>query len=131
MSEAKTADNNVDKLATMIGDLTVVQVCDLVKMLEEKFGVSAQAPVAVAAAPAAGGQEAKAEEQTEFEVMLKAFKDKIPAIKAVRTITGQGLKEAKDTVEKAPVSLKAGVSKEDAENFKKQLEEAGCEVEIK
>lgn len=131
MSEVNTAENNIDKLASMIGELTVVEVCDLVKMLEEKFGVSAQASVAVAAAPAAGAGEAAAEEQTEFEVVMKSFKDKIPAIKAVRAITGQGLKEAKETVEKAPVALKSGVSKEDAENIRKQLEEVGCEVEVK
>lgn len=122
---------NVDKIASMVSELTVVEVCDLVKRLEEEFGVSAQAAaVAVAPAADAGGAPA-AVEQTEFEVVLKAFKDKIPAIKAIRAITGQGLKEAKETVEKAPVTIKAEVSKEDAESMKKQLEEAGCEVEVK
>ena len=130
MSDKQVTESNLDQILSSIEALSVMQVCELVKKMEEKFGVSAQA--AVAAAPAAAAESASAaEEQTEFDVMLKAFKDKIPAIKAIRAVTGQGLKEAKETVEKAPVAVKSGVSKEDADNIKKQLEEAGCEVEIK
>ena len=128
-AQAQTA---IEKIALQIETLTVVEVCDLVKMLEEKFGVSAQA-AAVAAAPVAagdGGAEA-AEAKTEFDLMLKSFKDKIPAIKVVRAITGLGLKEAKEMVEKAPVALKTAISKGECDDFIKQLEEAGCEAEAK
>ncbi|MEC8460794.1 MAG: 50S ribosomal protein L7/L12 [Pseudomonadota bacterium] len=130
MSDKQVAESNIDQILSSIETLSVMQVCELVKKMEEKFGVSAQAAVAAAPAVAAESSSA-AEEQTEFDVMLKAFKDKIPAIKAIRAVTGQGLKEAKETVEKAPVAVKSGVSKEDADNIKKQLEEAGCEVEVK
>ncbi len=109
----------------------IMEVVDLVKMLEEEWGVSAAAPVAVAAA-GGGADAAPAEEQTEFDVVLTSFgENKVSVIKAVRTITGLGLKEAKDTVEGAPSPIKEGASKEDAENFKKQLEEAGASVELK
>ena len=109
----------------------IMEVVDLVKMLEEEWGVSAAAPVAVAAA-GAGADAAPAEEKTEFDVVLTSFgENKVSVIKAVRTITGLGLKEAKDTVEGAPSAIKEGASKEDAENFKKQLEEAGASVELK
>ncbi len=109
----------------------IIEVVDLVKMLEEEWGVSAAAPVAVAAA-GAGADAAPAEEKTEFDVVLTSFgENKVSVIKAVRTITGLGLKEAKDTVEGAPSAIKEGASKEDAENFKKQLEEAGASVELK
>jgi len=106
---------------------------ELVKSMEEKFGVSAQAAVAVAApAAAAGGGEAAAEEKTEFDVVMKSFGgNKIAVIKAVRTITGLGLKEAKDMVEGAPSTVKEAVPKDEAANIKKQLEEAGAEVEVK
>lgn len=116
-----------------ISNMTVMEVVDLVAAMEEKFGVSAAAPVAVAAAGAApGAAPAAAEEQTEFNVVLKSFGgNKVAVIKAVRTITGLGLKEAKDTVEGAPATIKEGVSKDDAEKMKKDLEEAGAEVEIK
>ncbi len=109
----------------------IMEVVELVKMLEEEWGVSAAAPVAVAAAgPAA--EAAPAEEKTEFDVVMTSFgANKVAVIKAVRTITGLGLKEAKDAVEGAPSTIKEGVSKEDAENFKKQLEEAGATVELK
>lgn len=101
-------------------------------MLEEEWGVSAAAPVAVAAAGAAGADAAAAEEKNEFDVVLSSFgSNKVSVIKVVRTITGLGLKEAKDTVEGAPSTIKEGASKEDAENFKKQLEEAGASVELK
>ncbi len=128
-AQAQTA---IEKIALQIETLTVVEVCDLVKMLEEKFGVSAQA-AAVAAAPVAAGDggAAAAEAKTEFDLMLKSFKDKIPAIKVVRAITGLGLKEAKEMVEKAPVALKTAISKGECDDFIKQLEEAGCEAEAK
>ena len=110
----------------------IMEVVDLVKMLEEEWGVSAAAPVAVAAAGPAAGDAAPAEEQTEFNVVLTGFGDKkVGVIKAVRAITGLGLKEAKDAVEGTPSTIKEGVSKEDAENFKKELEEAGGTVELK
>ena len=109
----------------------IMEVVDLVKMLEEEWGVSAAAPVAVAAA-GAGADAAPAEEKTEFDVVLTSFgENKVSVIKAVRTITGLGLKEAKDAVEGAPSAIKEGASKEDAENFKKTLEEAGASVELK
>ncbi len=110
----------------------IMEVVDLVKMLEEEWGVSAAAPVAVAAAGAAGDAGEAAEEKTEFDVVLTSFgENKVPVIKAVRTITGLGLKEAKDAVEGTPSTIKEAASKEDAENFKKQLEEAGASVELK
>lgn len=115
-----------------ISSKTLVEVMDLVKAMEEKFGVSAAAPVAVAAAPAAGGGAAAAEEKTEFDVVLASFGEKkVEVIKAVRAITGLGLKEAKDMVEGAPQTVKEGASKEDAEKFKKDLEAAGAKVELK
>ncbi len=115
-----------------ISSKTLVEVMELVKAMEEKFGVSAAAPVAVAAAPAAGGGAAAAEEKTEFNVVLAAVGEKkVEVIKAVRAITGLGLKEAKDLVEGAPQTVKEGDSKEDAEKFKKDLEAAGAKVELK
>ena len=112
-----------------ISKMTVMEVVDLISDMEEKFGVTAAA--AVAAAPAAGGGEA-AEEKTEFDVALTDMgSNKVSVIKAVRAITGLGLKEAKDKVESAPCVLKEGVSKEEADDFKKQLEEAGATVELK
>ncbi len=111
----------------------IMEVVELVKMLEEEWGVSAAAPVAVAAAGAAGGEAAAAaEEKDEFDVVLKSFGgNKVAVIKAVRGITGLGLKEAKDAVEGAPSTIKEGAAKAEAEEFKKQLEEAGAEVELK
>jgi large subunit ribosomal protein L7/L12 len=110
----------------------IMEVVELVKMLEEEWGVSAAAPVAVAAAGAAGGDAAPVEEQTEFDVVLTSFgESKVAVIKAVRAMTGLGLKEAKDAVEGTPSTIKEGASKDDAENFKKQLEEAGGTVELK
>ncbi len=109
----------------------IMEVVELVKMLEEEWGVSAAAPVAVAAAGPAGDV-APVEEQTEFDVVLTSFGEaKVGVIKAVRAITGLGLKEAKDAVEGTPSTIKEGASKDDAENFKKQLEEAGATVELK
>ena len=111
--------------------LTILELADLVKAIEEEFGVSA-APVAVAAAPGAAAGAAAAEEKIEFDVILKgAGAKKLDVIKVVREITGLGLKDAKDLVEAAPKAVKEGASKEDAENIKKQLEEAGAEVELK
>jgi large subunit ribosomal protein L7/L12 len=110
----------------------IMEVVDLVKMLEEEWGVSAAAPVAMAAGPAAGGEAAAAEEKDEFDVVLTAFGEaKVGVIKAVRTITGLGLKEAKDAVEGVPSVIKEAVAKGEAENIKKQLEEAGGTVELK
>jgi len=110
----------------------IMEVVELVKMLEDEWGVSAAAPVAVAAGPAAGGEAAAAEEKDEFDVMMTSFGDnKVSVIKAVRTITGLGLKEAKDLVEGAPTAVKEGVAKDEAEELKKQLEEAGAAVELK
>ena len=118
------------KIIDELSGLTVLEAAELAKQLEEKWGVSAAAPVAVAAAGAAGA--AAAEEKTEFDVILAdAGANKIAVIKEVRTITGLGLKEAKDLVDGAPKELKKGVSKEDAENFKKVLEAAGAKVELK
>jgi large subunit ribosomal protein L7/L12 len=124
---------DIQKIADDLSSLTVLEASELTKILEEKWGVSAAAPVAMAA-PAAGqaGDAAAAEEKTEFEIHLASAGDKkINVIKEVRTITGLGLKEAKDLVEGAPSKLKDGVSKEDAEKFKKQLVEAGATVELK
>jgi len=115
-----------------ISNMTVVEVVDLIEAMEEKFDVSAAA-AAVAVAPAAGGGEAAAaEEQTEFDVVLASFGDnKVGVIKAVRAITGLGLKEAKEMVEGAPSTVKEAASKDEAETVKKQLEEAGAKVELK
>ena len=115
-----------------ISNMTVVEVVDLIEAMEEKFGVSAAA-AAVAVAPAAGGGEAAAaEEQTEFDVVLASFGDnKVGVIKAVRAITGLGLKEAKEMVEGAPSTVNEAASKDEAETVKKQLEEAGAKVELK
>lgn len=114
-----------------ISNMSVMDVVSLIKDMEEKFGVSAAAAVAVAA-PAAGGAAEAAEEKTEFNVILSAFGDnKVGVIKVIRTITGLGLKEAKDLVEKAPTPVKEGATKDEAAALKKQLEEAGATVEIK
>lgn len=121
------------KLVDELSTLTVLEAAELSKMLEEKWGVSAAAPVAMAAAPAAGAAAAPAAEaQTEFTVILaKAGDKKINVIKEIRTITGLGLKEAKDLVEGAPKEVKAGVSKDEADKIRKMLEEQGATVEIK
>ena len=122
---------DLTKLVDELSALTVLEAAELSKLLEEKWGVSAAAPVAAAAAPAAAAA-APVEEQTEFTVILaKAGDKKINVIKEVRTITGLGLKEAKDLVEGAPKPVKEGVNKEDAAKFKKMLEEQGAAVEIK
>lgn len=114
-----------------ISNMTVMEVVDLISAMEEKFGVSAAAAVAAAPVAAAGG-EAAAEEKTEFDVVLASFgANKVAVIKAVRGITGLGLKEAKDMVEGAPSTVKEGATKEEAEELKKQLEEAGASVELK
>lgn len=122
-----------DKVLKLIEDvksLTVLELSELVKALEEEFGVSAAAPVAVAAAPAAAG--AAVEEKTEFDVILKAAGDnKMKVVKAVKDITGLGLKEAKEVVDGAPKAVKEKIAKDKAEEIKKQLEELGAQVEIK
>ena len=118
----------LDKISSM----TVLELSELIKAMEDKFGVSAAAAVAVAAPAAAGGAPAAAEEQTEFTVVLAAIGDnKVNVIKAVRELTGLGLKEAKDLVDGAPKPVKEGVPKADAEAAKKKLEEAGAKVEVK
>ena len=123
---------DLNKIVDDLSSLTVLEAAELSKMLEEKWGVSAAAPVAVAAAPGAGGGEAAAEEKSEFDVVLaEAGSNKIAVIKEVRTITGLGLKEAKDLVEGAPKPLKQGVAKAEAEEMKKSLETAGAKVELK
>ena len=122
---------DLNKIVEDLSSLTVLEAAELSKMLEEKWGVSAAAPVAVAAAPAAGG-ESPAEEKSEFDVVLaESGSNKIAVIKEVRTITGLGLKEAKDLVEGAPKPLKQGVKKEEAEEMKKALEAAGAKVTLK
>jgi len=121
---------DLSKLVTELSGLTVLEAAELAKMLEEKWGVSAAAAVAMAAAPA--GPAAVVEEQTEFTVMLTAFGEKkIEVIKEVRAITGLGLKEAKDLVEAAPKAVKEGVSKDEGEKLKAQLEKAGAKAELK
>ena len=124
---------NLEKIADELSNLTVLEAAELSKMLEEKWGVSAAAPVAVAAAPGAGGDgAAAAEEKDEFDVVLASAGDKkINVIKEVRAITGLGLKEAKDLVEGAPKPIKEAVGKDEAEEIKKKLEEAGATVELK
>jgi len=123
-----------EEILEAISNMTVMEVVDLVKMMEDKFGVTAAAPMAVAAVGAAAGAAAPAaEEQTEFTVILKAYPadKKVGTIKVIREVTGLGLKEAKDLVEGAPSTVKEGVSKADAEKIKAQLTEAGAEVQVK
>lgn len=121
-----------DDILNAIAEMSVMDVCDLVKMMEDKFGVSAAAAVAVAAPVAGGAGAAQAEEKTEFNVMLEAFGDnKVNVIKVVREVTGLGLKEAKDLVEAAPSVVKEGVAKKDAEDMVKKLTEAGAKAAIK
>ncbi len=122
---------DLQKLVDELSELTVIQAAELSKMLEEKWGVSAAAPVAVAAAPN-GEAAAAVEEQTEFDVILASFGDKkINVIKEIRAITGLGLKEAKELVESAPKSVREGVSKDEGEELKAKLEGAGATVELK
>ena len=122
-----------DEILEAIAGMTVLEVSELVKAMEEKFGVTAAAPIAMAAGPAAGAEAEAEEEQTEFDVILKGFADgkKIPVIKAVRALTGLGLKEAKEVVEAGGKTIKEGVSKEDAQKAKEDLEAAGGTVEVK
>ena len=123
---------DLNKLVAELSTLTVLEAAELSKLLEDKWGVSAAAPVAVAAAGGAGATAAPAAEKDSFEVVLTAAGDKkINVIKEVRAITGLGLKEAKDLVEAAPKTVKEGVNKADAEKFKKQLESAGATVQVK
>ncbi len=120
-----------EEIKEALGQMPVLELVDLIKELEDEWGVSAAAPVAVAAGPAAGDG-AAVEEKTEFDVVMSSFgENKVAVIKAVRAITGLGLKEAKDLVESAPATVKEGVSKDESEEVKKQLEEAGAAVEVK
>jgi large subunit ribosomal protein L7/L12 len=132
-TEKKMAEITKEDVIEWLSSQTVLDIAGLVKDLEEKWGVSAAAPVAaVAAAPVAGEAAAAEEEKTEFDVVLKAFgTNKIAVIKEVRAITGLGLKEAKELVEAAPKAIKEATTKEDAEDLKKKLEAAGAEIEIK
>ena len=124
------ASEKITNILEEIKSLTIIELADLVKAVEEEFGVSAAAPVGVVAA--AGAAAPAVEEKTEFDVVLKSFgAKKLDVIKAVREITGLGLKEAKEMVEGAPKTVKEGVSKDEAESLKKTLEEAGAEVEVK
>ena len=121
-----------DDILEAISNMSVMEVVELIEAMEDKFGVSAAAAVAVAAPAAGGDAGGAAEEKTEFDVILSSFGDKkVGVIKAVRGVTGLGLKEAKDLVEGAPTPIKEGVSKEEAESIKAQLEEAGAQVEVK
>ncbi len=121
-----------EEIKEALGQMPVLELVDLIKELEDEWGVSAAAPVAVAAAPGAGGDAGAAEEKTEFDVVMSSFGDnKVAVIKAVRAITSLGLKEAKEMVEGAPTTVKEGASKEESEDIKKQLEEAGASVEVK
>ena len=123
---------DLQKIADDLSSLTVLEAAELAKMLEEKWGVSAAAPVAMAAVAGGGGEAAAAEEKTEFDVVLTAVgAQKINVIKEVRAVTSLGLKEAKDLVEGAPKPIKEGVPKDEAEKIKKQLEDAGATVELK
>ena len=126
------AEVNMESFIDYVENMTVLELSKLVKALEERLGVSAAAPVAVAAVAGAAAPAAAAEEKTEFDVILASFGDnKVAVIKEVRAITGLGLKEAKDLVEAAPKAVKEGASKEDADKIKAQLEAAGAKVEIK
>jgi len=126
------ADITKDQVVDFIANMSVLEMSELVKEMEEKFGVSAAAAAVAAPAAGGGGTEAAAEEKTEFDVILTSFGEKkINVIKEVRSITGLGLKEAKEAVESAPKAIKEGVSKEEAEEVKKKLEEAGASTEIK
>ena len=122
---------DLEKIVEELSSLSVLEASELSKLLEDKWGVTAAAPVAVAAAPAAGGGEAAAEEKDSFTVVLAAGDKKINVIKEVRTITGLGLKEAKDLVEGAPKEVKEGASKDEAAEIKEKLEAAGATVELK
>ena len=123
------ASEKITNILEEIKSLTILELADLVKAVEEEFGVSAAAPVGVVAA--AGAAAPAVEEKTEFDVVLTGFGNKLGVIKVVREITGLGLKEAKEMVEGAPKAVKEGVSKDEAESVKKALEEAGAEVEVK
>jgi len=126
------ADITKDDVLEFISNMSVLELSELVKEMEEKFGVSAAAPMAMAAMPAAGDAGVAEEEQTEFDVILESFGDKkINVIKEVRAITGLGLKEAKALVEEAPKPVKEGIAKEEAEKAKEQLEGAGAQVSVK
>ena len=121
-----------EEIIEVLSNMSVLEVTQLVSELEEKWGVSAAAPVAVAAAGGPAAEAAAAEEKTEFDVVMSSFgANKVGVIKAIRTITGLGLKEAKDMVEGVPATVKEGISKDEADGIKKQLEEAGASVEVK
>lgn len=121
-----------EEIKAALSQMPVLELVDLIKELEDEWGVSAAAPVAIAAAAGAGGDVAEAEEKTAFDVVMKSFGDnKVSVIKTVRAITSMGLKEAKELVESAPSTIKEGAGKDEAEDIKKQLEEAGATVDVK
>lgn len=122
---------NKDEMLEAIANMTVLEISELVKAMEEKFGVSAAAPAAVAVASAGGGGAEEQEEKTAFDVVITSVQNKIPVIKVVKTITGLGLKETKELVESEGQAVKTGVPKAEAEEMKKQIEEAGASVELK
>lgn len=129
---ADTQEAMVDEILAKVDQLSIKSLVDLVSKFEEKYGVSAAAAVAVAGPAVAGGEAAAAEEKTEFDVVMKSFgSNKIEVIKTIRAITGLGLKEAKDMVEGVPSTVKEGISKEEAADIKKKLEEAGASVDVK
>ena len=132
VEDFKMAEITKEQFFEFVDNLTVLELSQLIKEMEDRYGVSAAAPVAVAAMPGAGGGEAAAEEKTEFDVILLSFGDKkIQVIKAVREITGLGLKDAKELVDNCPKPVKEAVSKDEAEKIKEKLEEAGAQVEVK
>ncbi len=123
---------DMEKFISYVENMTVLELSELIKALEDRLGVTAAAPVAAMAAPVAGAAAAEVEEKTEFDVVLASFGEKkVPVIKVVRAITGLGLKDAKDLVEAAPKAIKEGVAKDEAEKIKKELEEVGATVELK
>ena len=132
VEDFKMAEITKEQFFEFVDNLTVLELSQLIKEMEDRYGVSAAAPVAVAAMPGAGGGEAAAEEKTEFDVILLSLGDKkIQVIKAVREITGLGLKDAKELVDNCPKPVKEAVSKDEAEKIKEKLEEAGAQVEVK
>ena len=132
MSDSTATSPKIEQVLEIVGGMTVLELADLVKTFEDKFGVSAAAPVAVAAAPGAGDGAAAAEEKTEFDAVLTGVgAQKIQVIKVVRSITGLGLKEAKDVVDSAPKAIKEAATMDECEAIKKQVEDVGGTVEIK
>ena len=131
MAEEKKLSEKAQKVLDLVSEMTALEIAELVKAMEEKFGVSAAAPVAAVAAAPAGGAGEQAEEKSSFDVVIEEVSNKIGVIKAVKEILGIGLTEAKEFVESVPKAIKEGVAKEEAEELKKKLEEAGAKVTLK